>query len=345
MEKIARSPRVRRRHRVVWWILGVIGALLIGTIVAFQVSPLPGAMMVRAVFTNGAAKVTKIMAPFAPDNVTSTFNVDYRPDSPSAQLDVYWPDGTTAPLPTIVWTHGGAWISGSKDNNTAYYQLLASKGYTVVGLNYGYGPETKYPEAVYEINDALAFLVAHAGEYNIDTNNLFLAGDSAGAQLTSQVAALTTNPAYAAEMSFAPALAPDQIRGLILNCGVYDLSTFEGGKGLIGWGDGITIWAYTGEQISDTNAAMAQMSTINFATKDFPPAYITGGNADPLTAGNSKPFAAKLQQLGVDVTTLFWPEDYTPALPHEYQFRLNLDAAQSSLTDSLAFVAAHTVRP
>ena len=88
-----------------------------------------------------------------------------------------------------------------------------------------------------------------------------------------------------------------------------------------------------------------RIGSINFATKDFPPSYITGGNADPLTAGNSKPFAAKLQSLGVDVTTLFWPEDYTPALPHEYQFRLNLDAAQQSLTESLAFVAAHTVRP
>ena len=345
MKKVSHSPHAHRRHRALWWVLGAIGALLIGTIVAFQVSPWPGAMIVRVVFTNGAAKVTKIMAPFAPDNVQSTFNVDYSPGNPNAQLDVYWPDATNSPLPTIVWTHGGAWISGSKDNNVAYYQLLASKGYTVVGLNYGYGPETKYPEAVFEINDALAFLVANAAEYNIDPNNIFLAGDSAGAQLTSQIAALTTNPAYAAEMNFEPALGPTQIRGLILNCGVYDLGTFEGGKGLLGWGDNITIWAYTGEQISPTNVAMTQMSTINYATKAFPPAYITGGNADPLTKGNSKPFAAKLQSLGVDVTTLFWPEDYTPALPHEYQFRLNLDAAQTSLTESLAFVAAHTVGP
>ena len=163
--------------------------------------------------------------------------------------------------------------------------------------------------------------------------------------MTSQIAALTTNPAYAAEMSFTPSLAPDQIRGLILNCGVYDLTTFENGKGLLGWGDNITIWAYTGQQISPSNAAMTQMSTITFATKAFPPAYITGGNADPLTTGNSKPFAAKLQSLGVDVSTLFWPEDYTPPLPHEYQFRLNLDAAQQSLTESLAFVAAHTATP
>jgi hypothetical protein len=158
MDKVARSPHDHRRHRGLWWTLGAIGALLIGTIVAFQVSPWPGAMVVRAVFTNGAANVSKIMAPFAPDNVESTFNVDYKPGAPSAQLDVYWPDATSAPLPTIVWTHGGAWISGSKDNNVAYYQLLASKGYTVVGLNYGYGPETRYPEAVFEINDALAFL-------------------------------------------------------------------------------------------------------------------------------------------------------------------------------------------
>jgi hypothetical protein len=164
MKKVAHSPHAHRRHRALWWVLGAIGALLIGTIVAFQVSPWPGAMIVRVVFTNGAAKVTKIMEPFAPGNVESTFNVDYKPGAPSAQLDVYWPDATSSPLPTIVWTHGGAWISGSKDNNVAYYQLLASKGYTVVGLNYGYGPEAKYPEAVFEINDALAFLLQNAAD-------------------------------------------------------------------------------------------------------------------------------------------------------------------------------------
>jgi acetyl esterase len=303
------------------------------------------AMLVRDVFTASAAKMSTIMAPFAPDNVTSTFNVAYRAGSPNTELDVYWPEGTTTPLPTIVWTHGGAWLSGSKDNNTSYYQLLASKGYTVVGLNYSYGPETLYPQALFDINDALAFTLKHASEFNIDPNNIFLAGDSAGAQLSSQIAALTTNPTFASDLKFTPALAPDQIRGLILNCGVYDLNTFLGGSGVLGWGQGVTMWAYTGQQRSKDNLGMKQMSTINFATADFPPSYITGGNGDPLTKGNSKPFAAKLESLGVDVTTLFWPDDYTPSLPHEYQFRLDLDAAWTSLTESLAFVAAHTVRP
>ena len=177
-----RTPKTRRGRvrRALAWTLGVVAVLVIGAIVWFDVSPWPGAMIVRQVFTSNAAKVSEIMAPYAPDNVTSTYDVDYKPDAPNAQFDVFWPDGTTSPLPTIVWTHGGAWISGSKSNNTAYYQLLASHGYTVVGLNYGYGPESKYPEAVHEINDALDFLVTHATDYNIDPQNLFLAGDSAG---------------------------------------------------------------------------------------------------------------------------------------------------------------------
>ena len=80
------------------------------------------------------------------------------------------------------------------------------------------------------------------------------------------------------------------------------------------------------------------MSTIHHVDGNFPATYISGGNADPLTAENSKPFAAKLQSLGVNVTELFWPDEYTPPLPHEYQFRLNLDAAQTALTQTLAFL-------
>ena len=80
------------------------------------------------------------------------------------------------------------------------------------------------------------------------------------------------------------------------------------------------------------------MSSIRYVTEDFPPTYISGGNADALTDLESKPMAERLTELGVDVTTLFWPADYTPPLPHEYQFRLNLDAAQTALTETLSFL-------
>lgn len=327
-------------------ILGIVLGLAVVTAVVFAASPWPGAMIVRGIFEENAKKLVAVMAPYAPDGVASQLDLQYAEDStqpgvkPSdfTKLDVYYPEGTTEPLGTVIWTHGGAWISGNKSNDRVYFELLAAKGYTVVGLNYTYGPEAQYPTALFELNQAHAYLLENADELNIDPTRIVLAGDSAGAQLSSQLAALITNPAFATELDFTPVLKPEQLKGMVLNCGVYDLSSMFGAKGLIGWGDDVALWAYTGDRNIETSPAVAQMSTINHATAAFPPTYITGGNDDPLTAGNSKPFAAKLSELGVPVTELFWADDYTPALPHEYQFRLNLDAAQEAFDATVTFL-------
>ena len=65
------------------------------------------------------------------------------------------------------------------------------------------------------------------------------------------------------------------------------------------------------------------MSTIDAATADFPPTFITGGHGDPLTDTQSRPMANRLEDLGVPVTTLFFDEDHEPAIPHEFQFHLD----------------------
>ncbi len=331
-----------------WRTLVVLAGLVVVTVVAFIVSPWPSALVIRQIFQDGAKKTAEIMAPYAPTSgVDSQLDIQYATGSTQphvsasdfTQLDVFYPTGTTQPLGTIIWTHGGAWISGNKSNDRSYFEILASHGYTVVGLNYTYGPEATYPTAVFELNQAHQFLLENADTFHIDPSRIMLAGDSAGAQLSSQLATLITNPSYAQEMSFTPALSSAQLQGVVLNCGVYDVTSLLGAGGILGWGDDMSLWAYTGDRNLATSAAVAQMSTLNFVTSDFPAAYISGGNADALTAGNSKPLAAKLQSLGVEVSALFWPEDYTPALPHEYQFKLNLDAAQTALTQTLSFVA------
>ena len=327
-------------------------------------------MVIRAVFQNNAAKVKTVMEEYAPaSGVESQLNIPYSV-LPNSQLDIFYPTGTDKPLGTIIWTHGGAWVSGSKDNDTPYFQILASHGYTVIGLNYGYGPEQTYPFAVYQLNTALKYIVDNAEGYHVDPDKLIMAGDSAGAQLTAQLAAAITNPTYAASISpappseggqgFVPAITPEQLRGVILNCGIYDMAAMiaspaqsnelgasAGSSGvpswvakLLMWGDTTSLWAYTGDRDLANSLALTQMSSINAVTKDFPATYISGGNADPLTDAQSKPMAAKLTSLGVSVDSLFWPANESPALPHEYQFKLNLPAAQTALTRTLEFVAA-----
>jgi acetyl esterase/lipase len=73
-------------------------------------------------------------------------------------------------------------------------------------------------------------------------------------------------------------------------------------------------------------------------TREFPPTFISGGNADPLTDAHSRPFAARLVELGVDVSERFYAADRTPALGHEYQFRVESADGQAALQAVLGFV-------
>ena len=92
-------------------------------------------------------------------------------------------------------------MSGSKDNVPPYFKLLAAEGFTVIAPNYTLAPERTYPHAVRQLNDMHGYIQQNAKKFHVDPNKIILAGDSAGAQLSSQMAALITNPAYVAEMT------------------------------------------------------------------------------------------------------------------------------------------------
>jgi len=335
------------RRRLFWWPVGVVACLVVVTIVIFTASPWPGALLIRSVFTNGAEKIKTALEPHAPDDVTRLADQRYERNSPDTVLDVYYPKGTTtgAVLPTVFWIHGGAWISGSKDDDIPYFEILASKGYTVVAPNYSVGPEQKYPTAVHQLNEALRFMQQNSKRFHVDSSRVVLAGDSAGSQLASQLAVIATSPSYATTMHITPAIAPDQVKGMVLNCGVYDMAALDGLKGILGWGFDIATWSYSGVRNYTTDPAMKQMSTIDYVTADFPATFITGGNGDGLTAVQSKPFAKKLKRLGVNTTTLFFAKDYKPSLPHEYQFTLDNEAGVKALDAILEFLGTRMGTP
>lgn len=327
----------RRRRHVLRWVLVALVAVIVLAAAAFTLSPKPGALVIRAVFQRGADQQTEALAVDAP--VTDLVaDIAYRTDDPDAYLDVYTPTETTGQLPTIVWTHGGAWISGNRTNYAGYYRRLADAGFTVVSLGYSLAPGHRYPTAVRQLDDAHAYLLAHAEELHIDPSRIVLAGDSAGAQLSSQLAAAVASPDYAAQLGFEPALPPESLRGVVLDCGIYDISAIGGGSGILGWGVQQALWAYTGERNFEESEAARQMSSLFVVTEDFPPAFVSGGNADPLTEKQSKPLAARLTGLGVAVDEMFFPDDHEPALGHEYQFDLSLADAREALQRTIDFV-------
>jgi acetyl esterase len=308
--------------------LGVLGSLLF--------TPVPGALLVRAVFNRDSRRTAGALNEAAPD-VDQRLGIRYHPGDRDAFLDIYTPHGVTDRLPTIVWTHGGAWLSGARRDYAGYFRRLAAAGFTVAAPGYSLAPDHRYPRALHQLNDAHAHLLAHAAEFNVDTDRIVLAGDSAGAQLSAQLATAVTDPGYAAELEITPALAVGQLRGLILNCGIYDVPAMNSSGGLVGWGVRQALWAYTGSRDFASSVAAAQMSVLHRVGVDFPDTWISGGNADPLTATQSRPLAEKLRRLDVDVETVFYPEDHLPALGHEYQFKLETTAAEDALQSMLDF--------
>ncbi len=336
----ARRPWHRTKVAVAVVLIVIAVVAIIGAL-----TPWPSAMVIRSVFTKGGDETAAEMDTHVPDTeLTEKLDVAYADGGSDTTMDVFSPASATAPLPTVVWIHGGAWISGSKENVDPYMRILAAEGYTTIALNYTIGPEGVYPLAVHQLNDALAYIDANADELGVDPSQIVLAGDSAGAQLASQMATLITSPAYSEIMDITPALEAEQVVATVLNCGVYDLAALATLDGIVGWGLKTSMWAYSGTKTWAEDSTGATMSTIDWVTEDFPTTYISGGNGDGLTWLQSIPMAQRLDALGVDVTTLFWPAPHEPELPHEYQFHLDMPDAQTALQKTIDFLDAHTTR-
>jgi len=80
-----------------------------------------------------------------PAGVTQCRNLSYGPHGKWSRLDVYYPEGTQEPLPTIVSIHGGGFVYGTKEIYRRYCMDMARRGFAVVNFNYRLAPENRFP--------------------------------------------------------------------------------------------------------------------------------------------------------------------------------------------------------
>jgi acetyl esterase/lipase len=323
---------------------GVVTAVLAGAAAAavlYQTSVQPGAAIVAAVFDRG--QLVTPPAGFGPVARTVT---EQRvpvpvPGGPTAYLDIYTPDGGDGqPRPVILWVHGGGFISSSAATVADYTILLAHAGYTVASLDYSLAPGAQYPVQVRQGNAALGYLRANAARFGGDPARIVLGGDSAGAQIASELAAVQSDPALARSMGLTAAVPPGDgggLRGVVLFCGLYDMRTV-GSTGFPGLRT--YLWAYTGTRDWTSYPEIDQLSTVLHVTPAYPPTFLSVGDADPLRSQAAE-LAAALKQQGVPLTTLFWTGT-GDGLRHEYQFNFDLPQARTAFTRTLAFLAATT---
>lgn len=273
---------------------------------------------------------------------TTRSDLVYAAGGRDGLFDLVLPAGP-GPHPWLLWAHGGGWHFGSKEYPLPYVELLASRGIAGVVVNYPLAPGSAYPAAPRAVNAALAHVLEHSVEYGLDRDRVVLAGDSAGAQVAAQVAALTTNPAYAAETGLTPALAPSQLRGALLFCGIYDAVGLDDSDRFFEAALESAMWSLARTRRWQTSAACREMSVRNHVTAAFPPAFLAAGNADPLTRRQTPPMVARLRELGVEV------EEYSPGTPespvnHEFQYWLATAEGAEAFERAVAFFTKVTAR-
>ena len=117
----------------------------------------------------------------------------YGPHGLQQTVDVFTPDrGPLPPRPTVLLVHGGGWqIGDSTEWQDEAVELVRSRGWTAVSLNYRLAPAARWPAQLRDGEAALELLRSRAAELGIDVERMGAIGDSAGGHL----AALLGEPA------------------------------------------------------------------------------------------------------------------------------------------------------
>lgn len=82
--------------------------------------------------------------------------------------------------PLLVYVQGSAWHKQNVYSRIPQLGYVSRKGYVIAIVQYRESDIAPFPAQIQDTKTAIRFLRKHADEYRIDTNNVFVWGDSSG---------------------------------------------------------------------------------------------------------------------------------------------------------------------
>lgn len=233
------------------------------------------------------------------DSITVESDIVYdESNSDVCKLDFYRAD-TEEKQPAIILIHGGGFSAGDKKYRKGRSQFFALHGFSVFCVNYGLAPDYTFPEPLKHIVTAANYIYDNAEAYNIDTDRIFVGGDSAGGYYAAMVAAFNCSNKLSSELGFAPKF---RIFGALLNCGVYDIDTVLDTKYPFGLADGVLL-SMTGVNTSDFEKYEYREVCVpaELAGNGYPPTFVIYSDNDIFCKGQGDMFIEVLRKNNVYV--------------------------------------------
>jgi acetyl esterase/lipase len=149
-------------------------------------------------------------------------------------MDIFVPpDAATAPRPTIIEVHGGAFVGGSRTDEDWDAQQCALYGYVGVSIDYRLAnpadasdatDPTLAAAATLDAQQSVRFLKANAATYGVDPTRIAMLGNSAGGALALGTAVAADIPYSGPLSSYSPSIAAAVSTGAFLTPALSDLT-------------------------------------------------------------------------------------------------------------------------
>jgi acetyl esterase len=133
--------------------------------------------------------IADVPRPPLPEGVTTVDRTVPGVDGNEIPVRVYSPTRDGAPVPAVLYIHGGGFVVGDLDTEHANAMSTADAlGVVAVSVDYRLAPEHPFPAGVEDCYSVLTWLAAEAVSLGVDPQRIAVFGQSAGGGLAAGLA-------------------------------------------------------------------------------------------------------------------------------------------------------------
>lgn len=272
-------------------------------------------------------------------------DIPYQPTGrPEHLLDVYLPTRGEGPFPVVFYVHGGGFRILSKNTHWIMGLLFARRGYVVFNINYRLAPDFAFPAALEDAAAALEWVRDNASTYLGDADRLVFAGESAGANVATALAAMSM---YRREEPWARRVWESGLhpRVVVPMCGMLQISEPERFRELH---PNLSQFVFERiYEVSEDYLYRSESSDVELADplhvleqggkpeRPLPAWFVSAGTRDPLVSDSMR-LEDALRKLGATVEAR-----YPDGEVHAYQAFVWRQAARAHWRELYEFLEAH----
>ncbi|MFQ6601365.1 alpha/beta hydrolase fold domain-containing protein [Flavobacterium sp. C3NV] len=209
------------------------------------------------------------------DDVQIENIVYYKEKNRALHLDAFF-NKKEKNNPGVIMIHGGGWKSGNKNQMQVLAQEITSKGYSCFAIEYRLSLEAKYPQAIYDVKNAIKFIKDNAKRFHVDPDKIAVLGCSSGGQMAALIG--TTNRDLVFEEAKYKSKSSSKVQAIIDIDGILAFKHPESEEGEMA-----AFWLNGTYEENPEN--WKQASALSHVDKNTPPTLFINSSFDRFHAG------------------------------------------------------------